>query len=80
MLILGNDKGELTSLDLCNQKKELEVRLEDLTSLDTSPINKIKCEKENKIFYGSSNGTIGLINKKTKKMIKNKNLNFEEEI
>ena len=78
MLILGNDVGELKSLDLYNQHKKVGVTLEDLASIDTSSINNLKCNKENKIFYGSSNGIIGLINKKTKKMIKNKNFNFEE--
>ena len=70
MLILGNEVGELYALDLYNRYKKIGILIEDLPSLSTSPINKIKCNREDKIFCGSSNGTIGIINKKTKKMIK----------
>ena len=78
MLIIGNNLGELKSLDLNNKHKKVEIISEDLIAIDSSPINRIKCDKSQQIFFGSSKGTIGMLNKKTKEIIKTKNSNFEE--
>ena len=78
MLIFGNNFGELKSLDLNKKDKKVRIISEDLISIDPSPINRIKCDKSQQIFFGSSKGTIGMLNKKTREIIKTKNSNFEE--
>jgi hypothetical protein len=78
MLIIGNSLGRIDSLNLNTKTGKNKYDLENLISIDNFSINKIYCNRFNEIFFSSINGTLGFLNKKTKKLVKNKNLSDTE--
>jgi len=74
MLVIGNELGALDSLNLITQKKNYRFFFNNLIPMNGFPIRQINSNHIDGIFFGSSNGTLGLLNKNLKKIIKNKNV------
>jgi hypothetical protein len=70
MLIIGNELGALDSLNLITQKKNYRFFFNNLIPMNGFPIRQINSNHIDGIFFGSSNGTLGLFNKNLKKIIK----------
>ena len=74
MLVIGNELGALDSLNLFTQKKNYRFFFNNLIPINGFAIRQINSTHIDGIFFGSSNGTLGLLNKNLKKIIKNKNV------
>lgn len=78
MLIIGNNLGHIDSLNLNTKSGKNKFNLENLISINSFSINKIYCNRNSEIFFSTINGTLGFFNKKTNKLVKNKNLSDTE--
>ena len=78
MLIIGDSIGNIESLSLNFKNKKKKVLIENLFSINGFPINQLKCTKTGLIFFGSTNGTLGLYDSKKEQVIRNKEIGDTE--
>jgi len=72
MLIIGDSRGNIESLNLTFKTEKNFFFTKQLFSLNGFPVNQLYCKQPGLIFFGTTNGTVGLYNKKGSKVIRNK--------
>ena len=78
MLIIGTSEGNFESLKLMKSNEDIFFDKKNIINMKDSEIKKIICKKD-KIFFGTTNGHIGFFEKKSNKIVQNKN-NFDAEL
>lgn len=74
MLLTGNSSGELISFKLNMSNEKNNFTLKNLYSLKRFSIDQLSITKREEIFFGSKNGTFGILTKNKNRIVKNKDV------